>query len=259
MVRLRSQILSFFGGLLAVGSHVSLGAEFFQLTSHQHGITGAPSATLTQGGYELSLLPSPAGSLLNETSSGGLGIDSSPIVRTENESPTRRSFFNLLGGGPSAGAGESATFSFNRPGILQSLHFDGVKDETFEHFRLNLPSGGVLTLMDYEVETRLQEQGFTLAAITLPGLTFLSDGNDDRLGLNIPFNAGDQFTLTYGEFPYPPGYAPRGGESPNGARWEGVVVSPEPASSVLALVASLLVACRHRRDSRRCKHQSNTP
>jgi hypothetical protein len=216
-------------------------AEFFQLTSHQHGITGTSSSSITQGAFSLALTAGPTGAVLNETNSGGLGIDSGALIGPTGETVADRSRFSRISDGLHAGAGEFVEFSFSQPGTIAGLLFDGVKDETFEYFRLDLPSGGALTIMDVEVELRLKEQGFSLAAIALPNLTFLKDGNDDNLGLAIPFQAGDEFRLTYGEYPYPPGYAPRGGEIPNGARWEGLIVAPEPASGSLArAVAGML-------------------
>jgi hypothetical protein len=230
-------------------AEAGLAAEFFQLTSHQHGITGSPASTITQGGYALSMTAGPTGAVLNETSSFGLGIDYNGATASGGELTADRSRFNRIAGGPLVGAGEFVSFSFGQPGMLTGLLFDGVKDETFEYFRLDLPDGAALTIMDAEVELRLQEQGFSLAAIALPNLTFLKDGNDDNVGLAIPFQAGDVFRLTYGEHPYPQGYAPRNSEAPNGARWEGLIVAPEPASGALLLAGAgmLAVAGRGRR------------
>jgi len=79
------------------------------------------------------------------------------------------------------------------------------------------------------------------------------------LSLALGFQAGDVFRLTYGEFPYPQGYSPRGGEIPNGGRWEGVVVTPEPAGAMLACFA-VSVGWRHsRRSSRHCPRQRPLP
>jgi hypothetical protein len=251
MQRVGSAIAFAILGTLAVGAPAAGAAEVFQLTSHQHGITGSPASAITQGSYFLSLTAGPSGAVLNETSSGGLGIDSNAVVGSGGELTTDRSRFNRISGGPLAGAGEFVEFSFGQPGVITGLLFDGLKDETFEYFRLDLPGGGALTIMDVEVELRLQEQGFTLAAIGLPNLTFLKDGNDDNLGLAIPFQAGEVFRMTYGEHPYPQGYAPRGGESPNGARWEGLIVAPEPATGGLVLVvAGMLCAVGRGRRAR---------
>jgi hypothetical protein len=75
-----------------------------------------------------------------------------------------------------------------------------------------------------------------------PNVTLLIDGNDDRLGVNIPFQAGQPFTLTFGEF------AASGIGPGNGARFGGLVVTPEPGTAaVQAAVFGGIMPRRRRR------------
>jgi hypothetical protein len=80
------------------------------------------------------------------------------------------------------------------------------------------------------------QQGFTLASLTAPHVTLLDDAGDDIRGLHIPFQAGDTFVLGYGEHPFPQGYSPLSPELPNGSRWQGVVVVPEPRAVAVGLM-----------------------
>ena len=204
-------------------------------------VVNQTSATTTDGAYQMEIAAVPAGSVFF-IGSNGMGVnpnglnDPNGIGTVFDTEPDKISI--PRGTAPSvAGLPEAITFSFNRNGVIRDLLFDGVKDENLEFARLILPDGNVMTFMDSEVPTKLADQGFSLADITEPNIHLLVDGNDDLNGVSIPFLAGEVFTLTYGEFPYPVRqdldgpipYVPVDPQAPNGYRLEGVRVVPEPA------------------------------
>ena len=112
----------------------------------------------------------------------------------------------------------------------------------------------MFSLFDFEVELRLNPQGFQLSDLAVPNPTLADDSSDNVSGLAIPFAAGQIFTLTYGEIDYDgavlPGYFPADdhgqptGDLPNGARFQGPVVNaiPEPASILFACWAFSVVS-----------------
>jgi hypothetical protein len=157
--------------------------------------------------------------------------------------------------GSAAGQCESLTFSFDRPGILDKLFFDGVKDETLEFFTLRVPNGNELTIFDFEAEFRLNFQGFVPGNLGLPNFTLCDDATDDISELGIRFRPGERFTLTYGQIDYATmlsGYVPMNsggvptGDVANGARFEGVSVTllPEPHSLWLMALGALVCTKR---------------
>jgi hypothetical protein len=226
-------------------------AHSFRFQSNLHGttLTGQSSAFVTAGAYGMSLRAGPVGATLNENHPQGMGIDSRGVAGAlDATSTTGVDKINVLEG-PAGGASETITFSFNRSGVIRDLLFDGVKDETLEYIQLTLPNGELLTFIDAEAEFRLTQQGFGLADLNVPNITPLVDGNDDRLGINLPFSAGDAFVLSYGNHPFPTGYVPRQNELGNGARWEGLVIVPEPSSATLTLAAigAIRIAKRRRK------------
>ncbi|QDT74077.1 PEP-CTERM sorting domain-containing protein [Lacipirellula limnantheis] len=221
--------------LAACGS--ARAAHSFRFQSNLHGatVTGQSSALVAAGAYGMSLTAGPAGAALNETHPQGMGIDSRGVAGALDATSTAGvDKINVLEG-PAGGASETITFSFDRSGVIRDLLFDGIKDETLEYFQLTLPNGELLTFVDAEAEFRLTQQGFSLADLSLPNITPLVDGNDDRMGINLPFAAGDAFVLSYGNHPFPTGYVPRQNELGNGARWEGLVIVPEPSGLGLTL------------------------
>lgn len=180
----------------------------------------------------MSLTAGPAGAALNETHPQGMGIDSRGVAGAlDATSTTGVDKINVLEV-PAGGASETITFSFNRSGVIRDLLFDGIKDETLGYFQLTLPNGDLLTFVDAEAEFRLTQQRFSLADLSVPNITPLVDGNDDRMGINLPFAAGDAFVLSYGN---QTGYVPQQNELGNGARWEGLVIVPEPSGLGLTL------------------------
>lgn len=229
-------------------------AANYDFGNNANGLSGLASSTLAQEGTNLNLAVVTAGATLNEDNSDGLGIDSNNIPGTVDSSGSK---LNVLGG-TLAGIRESLTFSFDKPGILDLLRFDGLKDEPLEYFSLETPSGTVLSLFDFEVELRLNDQGFQLSDLGVANPVQADGPSDDFSGLAIPFAAGEIFTLSYGEIDYDgsvlPGYYPADNalnptnDLPNGARFEGLGYSvvPEPNSLAL-LVLGALAACKRKR------------
>jgi hypothetical protein len=209
-----------------------------------HSLTGSASGQLTTGGFQMSLMAGPAGAVLNENHAAALGVDSRNVPGAIDVGPVQDiDKINLLGGSPPVAAvTETVAFSFNRSGVLLGLKFDGVKDENLEFVRLALPGGDTLVFFDFEVPLRLTQLGFTTAALNAPNARFLDDEQDDAAGLHIPFQAGQTFTLSYGEALFPAGYIPRVAEAPNGIRWQGLVVVPEPVAMELVRMATICAA-----------------
>jgi hypothetical protein len=238
MLRRFCQWIAIWGAMACLAACGSArAAHSFQFQSNLHGttVTGQSSAFVTEGAYGMSLTAGPVGAVLNETHPQGMGIDSRGVAGAlDATSTTGIDKINVLEG-PASGASETITFSFNRSGVIRDLLFDGIKDETLEYFQLTLPNGKLLTFIDAEAEFRLTQQGFSLADLNVPNVTPLVDGNDDRLGINLPFAAGDAFVLSYGNHPFPTGYVPLQNELGNGARFEGLVIVPEPSGLALAL------------------------
>ena len=217
-------------GILA--NHVN--AEgVFSFGGGQNGLVDAPTASLSDGGFTLSIDPQPAGALLNERGRSGLGINSQGINGAVDSGGAGSSIdFNILGGAPGLnGLGESISFRFDRGGFLTELDFDGVKDESFEFFRLQ-STGVDITFFDSMADPQV---------VSAPGdVVFLQEevGNqlvDDRSPkLAVPFAAGQTFTLTFGELP--------DGTAANGARLQSITVDaiPEPTTGLLL---QLTLAC----------------
>lgn len=219
---------------------------------NRNGLHGVAVGVAVNGDWRMMLAAGPAGAVFHESSASTLGIDGRAVTGAldvgDRFGPDK---LNLLGGAaPAAGASESVTFSFNRPGVLDALRLDGVKDETLEYVRLQTPGGGAVLLFDFEAELRLTQQGFTLADLVTEPWRLFDDAEDDATNLNLPFAAGDEFVLTYGELPFPPGYLPlTPNQPPNGARWQGLSIReiPEPSAACLGVAAILgLVVARPR-------------
>ena len=229
----------------------SLGhAESFIFGNNANGLTGAANTSLAKGVFQMSLTAGPTGAVLDESDDDGLGIDTSAIANvTDGGSVGDTSKFNIIDGtAPVSGQGEFISFSFDQPGILKELLFDGLKDETLEFYSIEFPDSSVISFFDFETEFRLQQDvqavNYLLSDLGVPNPTEGLDSSDDLTGLNYVFDAGEVFTLTYGEIDYVsvlPGYDPVGSaKSGNGARFEGVTVIaiPEPSALLLFLAAS---------------------
>jgi hypothetical protein len=230
----------------------SASAATINFGGNRNGLHGAAAGVALSGEWQMSLASGPAGAVFHESSASTLGVDgrgvSGALDVGDRFGPDK---LNLLGGdAPAAGTSESVTFSFNRPGVLDALRLDGVKDETLEYIRLQTPGNGPLLLFDFDAEMRLTQQGFSLAALVSEPWRLFDDADDDATGLGIPFAAGADFVLTYGELPYPQGYVPlTPNQPPNGARWQGLVVNsaPEPSAACLIVTAAISVTWVRRR------------
>ena len=240
-------------------------AASFIFGNNANVIGGSSNASLSDGDFELSLSAKPNGAVFNELDNDGLGIDTSGITNaTDAGSTADINKFNIIGGTSSvSGQGESITFSFDRAGILQSLLFDGLKDETLEYFTVEFPDSSVVTFFDFEVEQRLNDQSFLLADLGVPNPTQADDSSDDFIGVNYAFTAGEQFTITYGEIDYLndlPGYDPVGTTKfGNGARFEGILASiPEPSALLMTGIGLALGLMRRSKSSIRSLPRAST-
>ncbi len=137
------------------------------------------------------------------------------------------------------------TFSFDTPGVLTELDFDGVKDEPYEYFLLQTAGDPDRYFFD-SFENSTADSGL----IDVSGeVIFLQEGgpvDDKSLSLGIPYAAGQKFMLTYGQLDH---LVPQNDPIGNGARLQGITVIrvPEPATCILglALIAALAFALRN--------------
>ncbi len=250
--------MRFLVGLVAIAlsccSH-SCWAGNFTFGSDANGLAGLADATIIeQGGFALNLQAGPTGAVFNESDSDGLGINTRGIADVDDGGgggdPDK---FNIIDGTAAvSGQGEFVVFSFEQAGVVESLLFDGLKDETLEYFSIEFPNAMVVTVFDSQVEQRLTDQGFQLSDLGVPNPTLAPNEEDDFEVVEYAFEAGQEFKLTYGEVDFTnvlPGYVPVAGGVGNGARFQGIVVRaiPEPSTAVLALAATLLAAVAHRR------------
>jgi hypothetical protein len=227
----------------------------FEFGLAANSLTGQASETLFADGFELQLTAGPTGAGLNETvfSAGGLGVDSSGI---EGAIDGGTNVFDVLGGDLES-TGESIQFSFDRPGVITGLDFDGVKDESLEFFLLESSGGLRINFVDSranmpDVPNPLYEHPLDAAisdGVVTGDVVYLWEVpavfDDEVYGLQIPFSAGQQFTLTFGVVGVP--YSQ---DSGNGARLQAIEVQsvPEPSTLVgaLILLAGQLVIKRYR-------------
>jgi hypothetical protein len=226
-------------------------AETLVFEDNLHAMTNQTSATVAVGGFDGTFTAGPAGARLNENDDAGLGIDNRAVAGSTADTGANRGAtkFNIIGGsGPLAGSAEFITFSFDKPGVLQDLFFDGLKDESLEFFELLLPNGNKLTIFDSQTLAKLTDQGFDLADLQVTNPILCQDEEDDLYDLNYRFAAGEVFKLTYGEVDFNsilPGYVPVVDQVPNGARLQGLAVIPEPTSVMLATASLVMVStCR---------------
>jgi hypothetical protein len=222
-------------------------AETLVFEDNLHGLTNQSSATVAVGVISAAFTAGPTGARLSENDDAGLGIDNRPVAGSTADTGINRGAtkFNIIGGsGPLTGSAEFITFSFDKPGVLKHLLFDGLKDESLEFFELLLPSGKKLTIFDSQTQDKLIDQGFDLADMQVTNPVLCQDEEDDLYDLNYRFAAGEVFTLTYGEVDFNtilPGYVPVVDQVPNGARFQGLSVVPEP-SSILIVTMGVLAA-----------------
>jgi hypothetical protein len=230
----------------------------FSFGGNQNGFNGQSSATITSGGISMQLNPGISGSLLSETSSAGMGINSQSVAGVVDSAA---SLFNNLGGnGPLAGSGESLLFSFDRPGRITRINFDGVKDESLEYFILE--SSGPMRRNFFDSAGNITVPGAVDAAVMAgavvgPVTYLLEIGSidDEAQGLSIPFAAGQQFKLSFASLG--PAFNPS--EESNGARFQGITVEevPEPTALLLGLLAAVLGGVWVRLATRRLQVEFN--
>lgn len=222
-------------------SKAKAGDQLLVFGRNANNLTGQRSAVLNVSGTFVSISPATAGAVFDESDSDGLGLDSGGINGVLDEEVSK---FSRLAG-TSASQFEGIAFSFNKPGRLQELMFDGLKDEPLEYFSLITPAGEEFTLFDFEAGLRLEQQGFafTTGDLQVPNPTLADDASDDFTGLGIPYGVGEVFILSYGEIDFDgavlPGYAPIDRSTPNGARFQGIrfMTIPEPTSLMLLAIA----------------------
>ncbi|MEM6328968.1 MAG: hypothetical protein AAF790_01835 [Planctomycetota bacterium] len=221
--------------LLLGGASPAAAVEFRFGTNEGNAINGRAAATLTGGGFALSLGTTAPGAVIAEISQSGMGVNSGAIAGVTDGSTDK---FDLLGGvSPLSGMGEQISFSFDQPGVLTGLDFDGVKDEDYEFFLLQTATSTDLYFFDSFAGSTADP-----SLIDVPGMVvFLQE--DPQLGggspiddrsptLAIPFAAGQEFLLTYGELAV--------GGGGNGARLQGITVRAVPEPAAAALVGCVL-------------------
>jgi hypothetical protein len=225
-----------------VTSADSCPAATFPFGGSQNNLNGLESTSLTSGGFNLQLSTRIPGTRLNEPQGAGLGIDSTTVVGAGDPQPP---LFNVLeGGGPLAGTGEGARFSFDRSGLLTGINFDGVKDESLEYFVLETPGGQRYNFFDSAANTTVPGavDSAIAAGVVTGQVVYLLEINstidDEAQGLQIPFGAGDPFTLTFQSLDSRFGPI----EVANGARLQGITVLavPEPAGYLLVSIGGLV-------------------
>ncbi|MEQ8849502.1 hypothetical protein [Botrimarina sp.] len=216
-------------------------AATFQFGSGANGLVGVATGEALADGVTLQIAAGPDGALLDEAGRAGLGVDSRPIAGVSGNEIDK--FDVLAGATPLAGVGESITFSFDKPGRITRLNFDGVKDESLEHFVLTGENGQRVTFFDSAANVSAPgavDSAIAAGAVSGQVVYLLEDAlyDDDAIGLSIPFEAGEQFLLTYAELGAQ--FGPT--EAGNGARLTSITVQaiPEPCSVLLVLLAAPL-------------------
>ncbi len=225
-------------------------AETFVFGSNANALLGAPGKTLTVGSFSMHLAAGPTGAGLWEAGTNvGMGVDASSVLGPGGLAAR----FDRI-----QGVSEYIEFSFDSPGVLTGLNFDGVKDESLEYFTLTSTNDVRVNLFDSAANTTIPgavDNAFQVGAIT-GQVVYLLEGNgfDDEIhDLAVSFAAGQVFRLTYSEVggglgtPFEPTLAP------NGARLQSITVTPvpEPAfgAAFCVVVGMLLNSVRCRRGS----------
>src|SRR5262245_6012259 len=187
---------------LALASAVALPVRSrsatFSFGASQNNLNGLESKTLVAGSYSMSLSTALAGTQLNEPQGAGLGVNSAPLVGADD--PNTALFNVIAGSGPFAGQGERVYFSFDKPGMLTGINFDGVKDESLEYFILETPVGTRYNFFDSAANTTIPgvvDSAIAAQAITGPVIYLLENNlyDDEARNLKIPFGSGEKFAL----------------------------------------------------------------
>jgi len=229
-------------GSLSIASTSGFAASF-PLGGDANGLSGLSSKTLTADGIAMSIsvVANLPGAVFNEFDFRGVTIDSAAVAGVTDIEGNGK--INLVAGPV---ATESLTFSFDTAGVIDDIFFDGITDDALEFFRLQSTGGYLATFFDFEIPNVVD-----VGLITEPNIEYLftdAVANDDRLGINILFQAGEVFTLSYGQVD---SLLPVGAERGNGARFGGVNVHavPEPAGSMFLIVVATAAVANWRRRS----------
>jgi hypothetical protein len=140
--------------------------------------------------------------------------------------------------GVQSAAAEAIAFSFSKRGYLTGIDFDGVKDETLEHFVFTSSGGIRINFFDSAADTTIPGAVTNAPPETLWGdVVYLLEGggfDDEVHDLRIPFAPGQLFVLTYAELPPVNLFLYGVGD---GARLQGITVVevPEPATALIVL------------------------
>lgn len=240
------QVVGLAAAMWIASSLGSARAESFTFGSNANNLLGAPTKTLASGAFTMNLAAGPAGSGLWEAGSDvGMGVDSTAVLGPGGSAAR----FDRING-----VSEFIEFSFDSPGVLTGLNFDGVKDEALEYFLLESTAGVRVNLFDSAANISIPgaiDNAVLQGAITGQVVYLLEGGgfDDETNSLSIPFVAGQVFKLTYAEVGGGLGAAFEPIIAPNGARLQSISVAvPEPATFVLAAGAlAMLCVARSRR------------
>jgi hypothetical protein len=224
----------------------------FVFGNNMNELTGFSSKTLTADLVQLQIsVHNPVGATFIESDPAGLTIDSSAIPSiVDSEGPGKIN--RIAGPGLPADAAEALKFSYNTPGVLTGINFDGIKDESLEYFLLT--STGGLRVNFFDSAANLTNAGAVDAAIAAGAVTgtvvYLKENavlDDEAPNLHIPFMAGQEFVLSYGELGSEFGAT----ETGNGARLQGLTAQsvPEPTALGIIIGGSGLFICLRRRRS----------
>jgi hypothetical protein len=211
--------------------------------SNSNGLTNFSSKTLPPNDtFALQLsVHNPAGGRFFEGDTAGLTVNSTGLAGVLDLDGAGK--INLLdvNGVPAA---ESVAFSFDKPGALTGIDFDGVKDESLEYFILTSSGGLRINFFDSFANTSIPGAVDDAIGSQITGdvAYLLETGpyDDEAIGLQIPFVAGQQFVVTYAELApvadplYEPG---------NGARLQGITVAtvPEPTTLLMLFASAMLI------------------
>jgi hypothetical protein len=228
--------------------------ETFAFGGAANSLLGATSKIIHSGGFEMNLVAGPAGSGLWESGGvGGMGVDSTAVLGPGGL-PARFDRIN--------GSSEFVEFSFDAPGLLTGIDFDGVKDESFEYFILESTGGLRINFFDSAANITIPgaiDNAVLQGAVSGP-VVYLLEGNgfdDETNTLAIPFTAGQVFRITYAEVGGGLGAAFEPILAPNGARLQGITVAAVPEPTTLTLAGSacmVLVVSLGRRRIRNSEH-----
>jgi hypothetical protein len=213
--------------------------------SDMNGLTDVSSKAFAPvDAFEMTLsVHNPAGARFFEGGANGVTVNSTGLSGITDVEGADKINLLMVGGVPAATA-EAVEFSFDKPGVLTGIDFDGVKDEALEYFVLTSSAGVRINFFDSFANTSIPgavDDAIASGAVTGDVVYLLETGvlDDEAQGLRIPFAAGQQFVVTYAELAAVahPAYEPG-----NGARLQGITVEsvPEPGAILMTITAATL-------------------